>query len=181
MTSAAPTSPTFEQFFGLHRPFVGRSLRHLGIEAEDVDDLTQDVFLVVDRRVRTDAIALADVGRAWLFAIARRVASNHRRGVQRRAAGLATMPKPDGPPSFDHDAALILESFLRTLDDDHQLVFVLMEVEGMTGAETSAALDVNVNTVHARLRSCRKRLERFLHHAEQRAAGATVPVRMEAR
>jgi RNA polymerase sigma-70 factor (ECF subfamily) len=180
MTVEVQPSPSFEQFFLLHRAFVGRSLRHLGIDAADVDDLTQDVFLVVNRRVRAEQTSLAIVGQAWLFAITRRVAANHRRGLRRRSAVLAALPACSATRD-DQDAALVLESFLRTIDVDRRLVFVLMEVEGLTGVETAAALELNVNTVHARLRAARKRLERFMRSAERRERARALSIRMEAR
>ena len=71
------------------------------------------------------------------------------------------MPRDAHSPPLERDVARgeateILGRFLATLDADKCAVFVLSEVEGRSGAEISRMLEVNVNTVYARLRAARR-------------------------
>src|SRR5262245_23258620 len=60
-----------------HGRFVWLSLQRLGIHPSDLDDIAQDVFMVVHRRLDTfDRRARVST---WLFGICMRVAANYRR------------------------------------------------------------------------------------------------------
>jgi RNA polymerase sigma factor (sigma-70 family) len=119
----------------------------------------------------------------WLWGIARGVASTHRRTRRRQDrlhAGLATAAEArESSPDDGIDLArarAILEEFLATLDEDKCAVFVLAEIEGQTGPEIASRLDVNLNTVYARLR-CARRLWAQTLDARRRPLGvrALVP------
>ena len=56
---------------------------------------------------------------------------------------------------------LVLE-FLDTLDEARRSAFILSELEQMTGAEVSAALGVNPNTMFSRVSTARKAFVAFL-------------------
>jgi len=168
VASAPPQArPTVEGLYAEHFDFVWRSLRRLGVAPASLDDAAQDVFIVVHRR-------LADYQprhspRSWLFAIARRVASDYRRTVQRKG-GLA--PLRDSMPAsaaagphagaLRNQAARIIHEFLATLDDDRRAVFSLAELEQMNAREIAEALEANQSTVYSRLTSARKALLAFL-------------------
>src|SRR5262245_49690381 len=64
------------QLVALHFDFVWRLLRRLGVDAADVDDAAQQVFIVVSGRLHG-----LDLNRAreFLFGVALRVAANARR------------------------------------------------------------------------------------------------------
>jgi RNA polymerase sigma-70 factor (ECF subfamily) len=57
------------------------------------------------------------------------------------------------------EAADILDEFLGSLDADKCAVFVLSELEGRRGPEIAQTLQVNLNTVYARLRAARQRFD----------------------
>ena len=89
-------------------------------------------------------------------------------------------PVEDDPPApqarepedtvAQHEAVVLVEAFVNTLDDARRQVFVLADIEGMTAPEIAQALHVNVNTVYSRLRSAREQFEGTLarHRARQR-------------
>jgi RNA polymerase sigma-70 factor (ECF subfamily) len=157
------TEPTerFTQLYERHFAFVWRSARMLGVPADAIDDAVQDVFLVAHRR-------LADFEersspRTWLFAIALRVVSDHRRSRRRRLRLLERAQSVDPVPSATpFDSALGAErrdallGALERLPEEQRAAFILAEVEEMSAPEISAALDVNVNTVYSRLRMARR-------------------------
>ena len=60
-----------------HARFVWLSLQRLGIHVSDLDDVAQDVFVIVHKRLRTfDRRSRLTT---WLFGICMRVAANYRR------------------------------------------------------------------------------------------------------
>jgi RNA polymerase sigma-70 factor (ECF subfamily) len=150
-----------------HFDFVFRNLRRLGVAEASVDDALQDVFLVVLRRI--DGFEAGTHAKAWLFAIAMRVAGNYRRALGRRGIPVALAPDTVasaqlGP--FDRlsrsEAARVLHTFLESLDADKRAVFVMAELEQMTAPEIALATSANANTVYSRLRAARIAFERVL-------------------
>lgn len=163
--AAAPPSPALVAAYREHFQFVWRSARRLGAPPAALDDVVQDVFLIVARRLpefRGDSSM-----RTWLFAITMRVVQVHRRSVSRhlrRVEAFAEAHADDGgvDPYARRDAADVLLKLLDRLDDDRRAVFVLVELEGMTAQEVAAGLGLNVNTVYSRLRAARQQIERAL-------------------
>lgn len=104
----------------------------------------------------------------------RRSAARHRRRKDALAAEVeAVCPTPSGGFARQ-DAARTLHGLLERIDDPLRHVYILMELEQMTGPEVGAILSVAVPTVHSRLRAARTQLRR---HAE---ALRSEPVRRSA-
>ena len=177
-----------ERFHALYREhfdFVYRNLRRLGVPDAGVDDALQDVYLVVLRHI--DGYRPGTHARAWLFAIAMRVAGNYRRARRRRGTLVPlSESEPAGGPDPESlarrsQAGRILHEFLDHLDDDRRAVFVMAELEQMSAPEIALALSANVNTVYSRLRGARAELERMLagmhRRTEQTDAGIAPPLR----
>ncbi len=156
------TDLEFDAVYDRYFDFVWRSLRRLGVCPAAIDDVTQEVFIVVHRRLgEYDGRATV---RSWLFGIAYLSFLNHARRERRRGGHLPlspTVPSPE-PSPFDHarrnEAARFIETFLATLDDDKRAVFILAELEQMTSPEIAQALGVKLNTVYSRLRTARAAL-----------------------
>ncbi len=171
MAQVATTPPA--ELVGLYRAyfqFVWRSTRRLGVPPASVDDVVQDVFLVVARRL-AEFRGEASV-KTWLFAITLRVVREHRRTTFRHLRRVEAMAEA-GPPSTSDpiarsDAQRLLLRLLDRLDDDRRSVYVLAELEGLTAQEIADGLRLNVNTVYSRLRSARALLERALTETEGR-------------
>ncbi len=145
--------------------YVARVLRHLGLDAALVDDALQEVFLVVHRRL-ADFDASRSL-RNWLYGIARRVASDYRRGTRKGNRPLLLVA--DHSSSIQGrdegrrmESARLVEQYLATLDAGKRRVFLLAEVEGMTAPEIAQVEGLNVNTVYARLRAARIGFERTI-------------------
>ncbi|MEM7159065.1 MAG: RNA polymerase sigma factor [Myxococcota bacterium] len=152
-----------------HYAFVWRSLRRLGVPEDAVDDAVHDVFVVVARRLSEFEGRAAIT--SWLFAVAIRVAKHQRRSVarrQRRRDALARAVEVIAPSQSDahtqHDAARTLHALLDRLDDEQRHVFILMELEQLTGREAAEILGIKPATAHSRLRIAREHLRR--HAAE---------------
>lgn len=161
----------FAAVYRQHYSFVWRTLRHLGVDDARVDDALQDTFLVVHRRL--DEFAGRAALRTWLFEIARRVAARYRRAAARDAPRRDPLPELEDPHTVDDslaraEAAEILQLFLARLDPDKSVVFVLAELERWRAPEIAAELDLNLNTVYARLRAARIELDRLIHRLSAR-------------
>ncbi|MGH1344835.1 MAG: RNA polymerase sigma factor [Nannocystales bacterium] len=157
---------------------VQGALLRLGVGPHQLEDAAQEVFLVLSRRFEE-----FDTQRSlasWLWGIARGVASTHRRSLRRRrrlANSVSAEPRREQVSLDDtiaqKQARDMLRAFLASLDEDKCAVFVLAEIEGCSGPEIAARLDVNLNTVYARLRAARRRFDSAAEEHRQRAAVAS--------
>ncbi len=163
---------SFAEVFRAHAPFAWRCLRRLGVGAGDVDDVCQEVFLIVHKKLGTyDGRAPL---RAWIYGICVRKASDHRKlaRVQRERV-MDEVPQTtsthDGPDqALEGRRALErLDVALAALDDDKRAAFVLYEIEGLSLAEMSEALGAPVQTLHSRLSAARTHVVRALGSADQ--------------
>lgn len=168
----APT-PTFSEIYEASFDFVWRSARRLGVLPAHVDDVVQEVFMVVHRRLPEFE------GRSslhtWLFGITRRVVGAYHRTARRKPAeplGERELAAPGADPE-ERCAALegqaLLHAVLGELSLERREVFVLAELEQMSGPEIARALDLNLNTMHSRLRAARRDFEQALARRTARA------------
>jgi len=149
-----------QQLVREHFRFVRRSLRRLGLATADADDAAQEVYLVAARRLET---IQPEAERAFLFATAVRVASTRRRTLRRRreqAQASFEHESARGPDPEEHtslaQARRLLDEILDAMDDEARAVFVLFELEHVSGPEIAALLEIPVGTVNSRLRRARE-------------------------
>jgi RNA polymerase sigma-70 factor, ECF subfamily len=159
---------TLRDVYDTHLDFVWRSLNRLGVPSHDLPDATQDVFLVVHRRLGEFE------GRAkmttWLFRICMRVASDRRRASKTRrevydSDEVARRPdeRADSAAELERKRDLLeLEAILAELPDDQRLVFALFELDGLTGEQIAELLEVPLGTVRSRLRLGRQGFDQAL-------------------
>jgi RNA polymerase sigma-70 factor (ECF subfamily) len=155
-------TPGFEAIYRKHHDFVWRSVRRLGVSDAEVDDLVQEVFVVVHRR-------LADFeGRSaittWLFGIAYRVIRDHRRSAaaRRRREQEVEAGRPPTEPDKKVSRAQavgLLDELLDGLEEDQRSVFVMAEIANMTAPEIAELTETKLNTVYSRLRLARRAFE----------------------
>lgn len=162
MSSLSLDRPAFSEVFSTHLDYVWRVLRHLGVRGSDVEDVAQEVFVVVHRRLPAWE-PRADI-RSWLYGIAWRVAKDHRqRAWNRKSTSLETEPEPisfDAPDerAIARQALARVEKVLAGLDEEQRMVFVLYEIEGMTMEDIAAAMSCPLKTAYSRLRLARERV-----------------------
>ena len=113
----------------------------------EAEDLMQDVF--VKALERLPELREAAAFRAWLLAIARRIATDHQRGkkptaelVEPLAAGKNT--RPDG------EAFAVLDT-IRGLPECYRETLILRFVEGMTGPEIAQRTGLTADSVRVNL------------------------------
>lgn len=150
----------FARFFREYRGFV-RSvlLKHGRVEARDVDDLVQEVFLVAWQR--WDGLVDGEQARAWLFTVALYRAANHRKLARNRWESLpGKLPVPLVHPRRVEamDAARLFRKAVHKLGEKLAPVLLGYEVHGRSMLDIAHALGIRLKTAYARLRLARIRL-----------------------
>lgn len=156
--------------------FVWRCLQRLGVRVNDLEDLHQEVFLVIHKRLQTFDRSLPI--RPWLFGICVHVVSGHRRrAYHRREALVDQLPENAAPRSNGNPEDQIatrqelrqLEAILDTMDLQKRAVFVMFEIEDLSCAEIAAAVGVPVGTVYSRLSAAREEFETAVRRLQARS------------
>jgi RNA polymerase sigma-70 factor (ECF subfamily) len=141
---------------------VARWVRALGGPRADHDDLVQDVFVIVRRKLGGfDGGNLA----GWLYRITARTVRDHRRAAwfrrllrRRDDPGLDALAATGPGPAESlerREAQRALWRLLERVGEKQRGVFVLFEIEGYSGEEIAALLGIPVATVWTRLHKAR--------------------------
>jgi RNA polymerase sigma-70 factor, ECF subfamily len=160
-------NPEFRAIYDANFSFVWRALRRLGVREADVLDQAQKVFL-------TAHFKLAEFEgrsqlRTWLFGICQRVASDYRRSasfLREVTTDAAEMDLLGGSHddvaagAESRQGARAAEAILNKLPEPQRLVFVLFELEEMSGEDIAQLLGISVGTVRSRLRLAREAFSR---------------------
>jgi RNA polymerase sigma-70 factor (ECF subfamily) len=151
--------------------YLMRTLQRLGVASEDLEDLAHEVFLVL-RRTWQD-YAPAPSLRPYLFSIAFRVASSHRRRHWREMSFAAVdsqdlAPVPDQALEKSQARALVLAA-LQRVPLPRRVVLVMHELDEIPMREVAKALGIPLFTAYSRLRKARRELETILRRAQPRS------------
>lgn len=175
MTAAQP-APTFAEIYDAHVDYLWRAALRMGLDQAAAEDVIQQVFVAAFRRLNNFE-GRASL-RTWLFRILLRHVRQHRRSLQRKspyAFGSSVDPDQLMAPGDAPDVALarseasrLVRSFLKELGEEKAEVFVLMEIERMTGPEVAKLLEAPVQTVYSRQRAAREQFETFVERIRGR-------------
>jgi RNA polymerase sigma-70 factor (ECF subfamily) len=161
--SASPVS-SFHDLCSRYFDFVWKCARAFGCKSDEIDDVVQDVFLVVQRRLAD--LKEERLARAWIYSITRRVVSSQRRQRRERdsraASDVDSLTSPDRSPlaAAEHNGEVrVLATLLDALDERKREVFVLSEILEMSGREIAETIGVPMNTVYSRLRAAREEFD----------------------
>jgi len=149
-----------------HAEFVWLSLQRLGVRDADAEDLLQEVFVVVHRRLRSfDGSSRITT---WLFGICLRVVAAHRRRAHRRhEESVAQLPEgvsleacsPEQIASAREDEAH-LWAILDLMDLEKRAIFVMFEIDELSCEAIADMLSIPLGTVYSRLHAARKDFDR---------------------
>ena len=160
-----PEKPSIHDVFRREAPFVMRMVRRLGAPEAEVDDLTQEVFLVLHRRLDDyDGRSM----RSWLYGIVRRVVADYRRLARVRrespSGDVVHLAVPaDQPAAIDRrDARRILDAALDAMTDEQREIFVLYELESLPMREAVGLAGCPLQTGYSRLHAAREILLRVV-------------------
>lgn len=153
----------FDSLFREHSTYVLNLMRHLVGPGRDAEDLAQEVFVIAMRKLDQGFEVIAP--RAWLEAIAVRVASHARRtrwfrgqfGVVDQMDEQIDWRTPQQSLE-DKESSRLLHGMLDRLGKKKRTVFILYEIMGKTAPEIAATLKCSVNTVYTQLRRAREEM-----------------------
>lgn len=156
----------FQSVFEAELDYVCGSLRRLGVRSRDLEDLAQDVFLAMYRHF--SQYDPKRPLRPWIFGFVYRTVSNYRRlsrhhgeVLEDRDGELVASASPE-----DELASARLErrfwAALDQLPDEQRAVFVMHELDEMSGPDIAESLEIPLNTAYSRIRSARLQMEKSL-------------------
>jgi len=165
-----------EEIAKAHLGDVWRFLRAVGVPPEAVDDATQEVFLVLARKLDN---VQPGAEKSFLFSTAVNVSRELRRKHTREELAddpdderlePALLSTPED--SFDRkEEQGLLMRLLEGLDADLRTPFVLYEIEGQSVNEIAAMLGVPAGTIASRLRRAREKFEARLQRLHLKMRG----------
>jgi len=166
--------PTFEVVYEGWFDEVRKWIRAMGGPEADRDDLVQEVFMVVHRRLPD-----FDGGNlpGWLYAITRNKVRDHRRlrwikrmvFFERGEADELTEGSAGPLAALEtREKRSIMLGLLDGLPDAERRALVLFEIEQVSGQEIAALEGVPINTIWTRLHKARQKLKQRLAELETR-------------
>ncbi|HEY3356648.1 MAG TPA: sigma-70 family RNA polymerase sigma factor [Polyangia bacterium] len=155
-----PAAPELRSIYEAGVDYVWETLRRFGVRDADLEDVTHDVFVAVQRK-----LAGYDSSRPlkpWLFCFALRAAADYRGSSRVRREIVGEIPDAADPapgPDDRLEAAEARELLLAALDTlalELRSVLVLHDMDGVPMPAIAAALGGSVNTHYSRLRLARR-------------------------
>jgi RNA polymerase sigma-70 factor, ECF subfamily len=142
---------------------VSRLVSLLGGPEADREDILQEVFLVVRRRLPSfDGVNPS----GWLYRITRRQVRDFRNRswvkhifTRRRDEEPDALPADSGHPERELETKQkhrALGAILAKMNPERRVAFVFFEIDGLSGEEIARIQGVPLNTVWTRLRTARK-------------------------
>jgi RNA polymerase sigma-70 factor (ECF subfamily) len=151
----------FEEIYRENYEFVWQTLRHMGTSERDVQDVIQKVFIIAHRRL--PEFSGRSSLKTWICGIALRVASDYRRSAVVRREVLSDEAQPDiGTEAMQlhhleqQEQLSELDEILTELPFEQRTVFVLFELQEMSGEDIAKLQGVSEGTVRSRLRLARQ-------------------------
>jgi len=169
--------PGFAELYAAQFRFVWSLAARLGVPPSVREDVAQEVWLTVHRRLHT--LRPGASTRGWIAAITRKVAARHHRTVHRAERKHLALALVDPQQSIvgERDSFALVDDALSRMDPGQREVFLLAHVEELRGPEIAEALDVPLNTVYSRLRLARARLCEFLAQVEREEQAVLAAIR----
>jgi RNA polymerase sigma-70 factor (ECF subfamily) len=170
---AAKQSPslTLEGVYREQFDFVFRCAARLGGPGIDPEDVAQEVFLVVRRKLRSfDGSAKLTT---WLYAITLNVVRGLRRKARRQALLRLQLWPADEVAADRAEAVEAHRTVYQVLDKlapKKREVFILADLEGLSCDEIASIVGVKTETVWSRLHYARKEFAAHLDRLQSAAA-----------
>jgi RNA polymerase sigma-70 factor (ECF subfamily) len=158
----APSRPSLEELYRDHLDFVFRQARRLGAPGIDAEDVTQDVFLIVARKLEIFDCAQSSIT-TWLYGITFNVVRAQRRSMRKRKDfeckeerdnNEVSAPPPDSLEM--REAQRVVHEILDQLPHRKREAFILAEIEGLSCEEIADRVGAKTETVWSRLHYARR-------------------------
>lgn len=170
------TAADWRSFYDANWRWVFQVVRRLGGRDIDTEDAVQDVFVVLATKLHT--FEGRSQLKTWIYRVCLNVTSEHRRRRQRQRrleqAASAIAFWRDGPSNAQEmvearsDIAQV-HHLLSKMSRKKREVFVLREIEQLSGEEVAKVLGIPTATVRTRLFHARRDFTRLLEKVEASA------------
>lgn len=175
MVTEFSTTPSSAELFASHHARIRRYILSIVHDPDEADDLTQDVFLHVHRRL--SSLRDPDAVTSWLYRIATHLCYDRFRQRSRRPrphsldltepAGARPVAGGEDEPTLGRvieqaEMSGCVRSYLERLPDDYRNAILLHDLEGVTNAEIAEMLGISVDLVKIRVHRARRKLETAL-------------------
>ena len=161
--SASPKDETETTCLGAYErelDYLFQTLRRLGANPREIEDLAQEVFLVLHRN--WSSLDISRPLRPYIFAIAFRMVCAHRRRRCREVpcAYLEAEDQATGPERSlqSKESVELLMAALNTVPLQRRAVVIMHDLDGLPIVEVAARLSLTRFGAYARLRKARKEL-----------------------
>lgn len=163
--SAQGDMAAFEEVYRSFAKFVYNVAWRVVNNHADAEEVTQEVFLTVYRKLKT--FRFQSAFKTWVYRITVNTAINYsKRRSQNRARtvgydeqlNLAGVPGDvEGKIEKEHNEKII-DELLSALNPDQKTCVILRNIEGLSYQEIAETLKININTVRSRLKRARETL-----------------------
>jgi RNA polymerase sigma factor (sigma-70 family) len=150
-----------------HGRRIGSFIKRRTGEGPHVEELLQEAFL--HAHARRTSFQQTSAPATWIYGIANNLCRHHNRGWQRWRTALAKLGGATAAPELTADETLVqaqelarARRALARLPDHLREVFVLVELEDLSGEEVAILAGVPTGTVWSRLDAARRRFARHL-------------------
>lgn len=190
-TPAGSLQPSFESIYRAHVKTVSRwAMRLLG-PSHDFEDVVQEVFLVVRRRL-PEFRGEAEIT-TWLYEITVRVARDSRKRARwwswitgrgqspsrgrNQANFIPTAETPEDPQALleARERTRVLYQLLDELGEAYRTTFILYELEGLSGEQIATITGAELGTVWVRLSRARRKFIQRMRVWEARKSHEAEP------
>ncbi|MGH7530169.1 MAG: RNA polymerase sigma factor [Gemmatimonadales bacterium] len=162
--AASGDASAFERLYRAHVARVHSLVRRM-LDADEADDLTQDVFLRAWRKLGT--FRGESAFGTWLHRLAVNVVLARRKTVGIERGRYVADVEPDdhaaaATPAYRPELAVDFEEALARLPDGARQVFVLHDVEGYRHEDIARMLGIVAGTSKSQLHHARMALRKYL-------------------
>lgn len=149
-----------------HAPLLRFAFRQTG-NAEAAKDVMQDAALAMAKNIHR--LNDAEMFSSWAYMIVRRRCADHiKANIKDRDLKSNFAAEPKNEDNAHNAEAMSIRQGLAKLPETERLLLTLFYVEGLTGGELAAALNLPLGTIKSRLFAARQHLK---NHYETTSKG----------
>lgn len=152
----------FEELVRGYQAQVWRFLRHMVGDAALAEDLTQETFIRMYRKM--DGFRFRSKFSTWVYQVARNTGIDALRSRKRRDR-LVEVLRPSRAVQPGPETRVEVEEAVAGLSPKLREAFLMIEVLGLTYRETATALDIPEGTAKTRVHLARRQLAAWLTEA----------------
>ena len=159
------STEAFERIYNEYSGFVYNVAFRVVNNIDEAEEVTQDVFLTVFRKLKS--FKFKSSLKTWVYRIAVNMAIDYARKRTREQDHTVLyedynkLSKTIDPVSEEIERAQqekTISTLLEALSPDQRVCIVLRSIEGLSYQEISESLNININTVRSRLKRAREKL-----------------------